>query len=127
MLHERTKELCEGPNFGAMTTLFQSGQPQTQVMWVGCDEDHVLINTEIHRAKFTNTAADPRVTVTVWDAENPYTYVEVRGEVVGTVGGQEARDHIDQLAQKYTGADYAREVTSERVILQIRPTKEVLH
>lgn len=127
MLHERTKELCDGPNFGALTTLFPSGQPQTQVMWVGCDDEYVLINTEIHRAKYTNTAADPRVTVTVWDAANPYTYVEVRGEVVGTVGGQGARDHIDQLAQKYTGADYSREVTSERVILQIRPTREVIH
>ncbi|MGH1489361.1 MAG: PPOX class F420-dependent oxidoreductase [Acidimicrobiales bacterium] len=126
MLSERTKSLCEGKNFAALTTLFPGGQPQTQVMWIGCDDEHLLINTEIHRAKFSNTEADPRVSVMIWDAENPYSYVEVRGEVTETVGGQEARDHIDVLAQRYTGADYSPEVQSERVILKVRPTRELV-
>ena len=127
MLHEKTRALCDGPNFAALTTLFPDGQPQTQMMWVGCEDDHLLINTERHRAKFKNTEGDPRVTVTVWDATNPYSYVEVRGRVVETVGGAEARSHIDQLAQKYTNADYANEVTSERVILKITADREVVH
>ena len=127
MLHERTRELCEGPNFAALTTLFADGDPQTQIMWVGCDDDHVLINTEIHRAKFKNVERDPRVVVTVWDAATPYSYVEVRGRVVETIGGEEARADIDRLARKYTGADYANEVTSERVILRIAPDRELVH
>jgi PPOX class probable F420-dependent enzyme len=127
MLHDKTRALCGGPNFAALTTLFSDGQPQTQVMWVGCDDDHVLINTERHRVKFKNTEGDPRVTVTVWDATNPYSYVEVRGRVVDRIGGDEARSHIDELAQTYTGADYANEITSERVILKIAPDREVIH
>lgn len=127
MLHERTRELCEGPNFAALTTLFADGDPQTQIMWVGCDDDHVLINTEIHRAKFKNVERDPRVVVTVWDAATPYSYVEVRGRVVETIGGEEARADIDRLARKYTGTDYANEVTSERVILRIAPDRELVH
>lgn len=127
MLNEKTIALCSAANFATLTTLFGDGTPQTQVMWVGCDDDHVLINTEIHRAKFNNVEADPRATVTVWDVEDPYSYVEVRGRVVETVGGDEARAQIDALAQKYTGADYAREVTSERVILKIAPDREVIH
>ena len=127
MLHERTRELCEGPNFAALTTLFADGDPQTQIMWVGCDDDHVLINTEIHRAKFKNVERDPRVVVTVWDATTPYSYVEVRGRVVETIGGEEARAAIDRLARKYTGTDYANEVTSERVILRIAPDRELVH
>ncbi len=127
MLHEKTRNLCEGPNFAVLTTLFADGTPQTQVMWVGCDDEHVLINTEIHRAKFRNIEADPRVTVTVIDAASPYSYVEVRGRVVETVGGDEARTSIDLLSQKYTGADYAAKVQSERVILRILPDREVIH
>ena len=46
---------------------------------------------------------DPRVTVAIIDAADPYSYGEVRGEVVETVTGPEARAHIDQLAQKYHG------------------------
>ena len=65
--------------------------------------------------------ADPRVTVTIWDRNDPYRYVEVRGTVVATVDGPEARDHIDALSRKYTGHDYATAVASERVLLKIIP------
>ncbi|HRW39061.1 MAG TPA: TIGR03618 family F420-dependent PPOX class oxidoreductase, partial [Aquihabitans sp.] len=84
--------LATGKNFAALTTLMADGQPQTQMMWVHADDDHVLINTEVHRQKFKNVERDPRVTVTVVDADNAYKYVEARGRVVGTIGGQDARE-----------------------------------
>ena len=116
--------LATGKNFAALTTLMADGQPQTQIMWVHADDDHLLINTEVHRQKFKNTERDPRVTVTVMDAENPYRYVEARGRVVGTVGGQAARDDIDALAKKYMGVDdYPNPIQSERVVLQISVDK----
>lgn len=124
MLDDAAKELLDGPNFGMFTTLREKdGAPTTQVMWVGREDDHVLINTEIHRRKYGNVQADPRCVVTVWKADNPYSYLEVRGEVVETVGGQRARDHIDELSRKYRrGRDYDPDaITSERVILRIRP------
>ena len=79
--------LLAGKNFAAFTTLMADGRPQTQIMWIGDDGEHLLINTEIHRQKFKNAQRDPRVTVTVFSAENAYQYVEARGKVVGTVGG----------------------------------------
>jgi PPOX class probable F420-dependent enzyme len=127
MLDPKTRSLCSGPNFATLTTLFADGTPQSQVMWVGCDDDHVLINTEVHRAKYKNMERDPRVTVTVWDHSDPYSYVEVRGRVVDTVGGEQARAHIDELAHKYTGSDYSNPVASERVILKIAADREFVH
>lgn len=115
--------LATGKNFAALTTLMADGQPQTQIMWVHADDDHVLINTEVHRQKFKNAQRDPRVTVTVMSAENPYQYVEARGRVVGTVGGQAARDDIDALSEKYTSGPYGNPIQSERVILQIAVDK----
>jgi PPOX class probable F420-dependent enzyme len=120
-LDDDLKALAQGKNYAALTTLLPGGQPQTQVMWVHADDDHVLINTEIHRKKFKNVQADPRVTVTVMDAENPYRYVEARGVVVGTVGGEAARASIDELSQKYMGTPYGNTIQSERVILEIEP------
>lgn len=114
-----------GRNFAALTTLFEDGSPQTNIMWVGADEDHVLINTEVHRAKFANVESDPRVSVTVWDNDNPYRYVEVRGRVVDTIGGDTARDHIDELSQRYMGQDYANPIQSERIIVRIAPDRVV--
>jgi PPOX class probable F420-dependent enzyme len=123
-LDDDVRAFATGQNFGALTTLFRSGQAQTHIMWVDADDDHLLVNTEVHRAKFRNVERDPRVTVTIWDREDPYRYVEVRGRVVEVVRGQAARDHIDACSRRYTGKDYpAEQIASERAILRIAPDK----
>ncbi|MPZ53308.1 MAG: TIGR03618 family F420-dependent PPOX class oxidoreductase [Acidimicrobiia bacterium] len=126
-MDEKTIKLAEGPNYAALSTLLADGTPQTHVMWVDTDGDHILVNTEKHRAKVANVKRDPRATITIIDAENPFRYAEVRGKVVESVDGPEAREHIDKLSRKYTGNDYGAEVQSERVILKISPDREVFH
>ena len=125
-LHPMVLEMARGRNFAAFTTLLPGGHPQTQVMWVDANEQHLLINTEVHRQKFRNVERDPRVTVTIWDKEDPYRFVEVRGEVVEKVKGQEARKHIDELSQKYRGRPYQTRIRSERVVLRIAPSRQVI-
>jgi PPOX class probable F420-dependent enzyme len=118
------KALATGKNFAALTTLMPDGQPQTQVMWVHADDEHVLINTEVGRQKYRNVQRDPRVTVTVFDNDNPYQYVEARGRVVETVDGPPARADIDALSQKYLGTSYAGTIgPGGRVILRIAVDK----
>lgn len=118
------KRLATGKNFGVLTTLGSDGMPKTQLMWVDTDDDHVLVNTEVHRAKYRDVQRDPRATVTIWNGENPYQYVEVRGRVAGEVRGAEARSHIDSLAKRYMEADtYPNPIESERVILRIQPER----
>jgi len=123
-IEQGVRELAKGPNYAAFTTLTRSGQPMTHVMWVDCDEEHVLINTETHRAKFKNIQNDPRVAVTIIDRDNPYRYAEVRGIVTEAVTGDEARQHIDELSEKYEGHPYANPIQSERVILRIKPERQ---
>lgn len=124
MLPDKIKTLADGPNFATFTTLREAdGFPTTQVMWVGREDDHLLINTEVHRRKFANIQADPRCVVVIWERNDPYHFGEVRGEVVETITGERARSHIDELSRKYRdGRDYDGSVIkSERVILKIRP------
>ncbi|HWS80138.1 MAG TPA: TIGR03618 family F420-dependent PPOX class oxidoreductase [Rubrobacter sp.] len=125
-VHPIVLELARGQNFAALTTLLPGGHPQTQVMWVDANERHLLINTELHRQKFRNVERDPRVTVTIWDVEDPYRFVEVRGEVVEKIKGQEAREHIDELSHKYRGKPYQTQIQSERVVLRIVPLRQVV-
>lgn len=124
-------ELARGANYAAFTTLMPDGSPQTHLTWVGEEGGDLLVNTQTHHQKYRNVLRDPRVAVTVWDQDNPYRYAEVRGEVVEAVGGAEAREHIDELSLKYHGALYGRRIeserVSERVILHVRPHRQVIN
>ena len=121
------RDLAREANFAAFTVLLRSGQPMTHVMWVDADDDHVLINTEVHRAKYEAVRRDPRVTVTIWKRDDPYRFAEVRGRVVETVTGPVAREHIDALSRKYRNRDYDEaNIGSERVILRIAPDRQRL-
>ena len=126
MLEEGVRQLAKERNFAVLTTLLPDGQPMSHVMWIDCDDEHGVINTETHRQKVKNIRRDPRVTVTIWDAGDPYRYAEVRGEVVETVAGPEARAHIDELSMKYNGHEYRNQIQSERLILRIKPLRQRL-
>ena len=127
MIKDEVIALAQGKNFATISTLLPSGQIQTHVVWVDCDDDHVVMNTEVELRKFKNVQADPRVTVTVWDRKNPYCFAEIRGCVVKIVDGPEARANIDALAQKYLGTDYPQEwIFTERVILKVAPDSQIL-
>ena len=126
MLEEGVRQLAKERNFAVLTTLLPDGQLMSHVMWVDCDDEHVVINTETHRQKVKNIRRDPRVTVTILDAGDPYRYAEVRGEVVETVAGPEARAHIDELSMKYNGHEYRNQIQSERLILRIKPLRQRL-
>jgi PPOX class probable F420-dependent enzyme len=123
MLEARVVELAHSKALAAVATLLPDGRPMNQPHWIDADDEHLLINTEVHRQKYRNLQRDPRLTVTIVDPANPFSYVEVRGHVAETVTGPEARDHIDQLSRKYIGADYAAPIKSERVIVKIAPDR----
>ena len=125
-LDNKTIQMASGPNYATLTTLFKNGVPQTHVMWLDTDGENILTNTEIHRFKYKNILKDPRVTVTIWKHDNPFKFVEVRGEVIAEITGQEARDNIDKLSQKYWEKPYPFPIQSERIVLVIKSNKEVM-
>ncbi|TYP88861.1 TIGR03618 family F420-dependent PPOX class oxidoreductase [Blastococcus xanthinilyticus] len=126
-LHPVTRELANGANYAAISTLLPSGRIQTQYIWVGTDGDRLYVNTEPHRQKFKDLERDPRVTLAIRDESNPYRYAEVRGRVVRTERGQAARDRIDELSLKYEGKPYpADQIKTERVTVWIEPERQTI-
>ena len=122
MLDPVIRDFARDKNFGSISFHLPDGAIGTHVMWVDADDEHVLINTEVHRLKYKAVTSDPNVTVTIWGSD-PYQYAEVRGKVTGEVRGPEARAHIDAMSQKYTSGPYSSPIQSERVILQISPVR----
>ena len=94
-----------GRNPCFITTLMPDGSPHTTQTWVDTDGQHVLINTVQTHQKIRNIRRDPRVSVAVCDASDLSRYFAIRGRVtnITTDGGAE---HIEVLAQRYTGEPY---------------------
>jgi hypothetical protein len=66
----------------------------------------------------------PRYYARHHSADDPADWSEVRGHVTETVGGDEARRHIDDLARKYMDTQFPGPVGPRgRVILKVTPSK----
>lgn len=103
-LNDEIRRLLDGPNFGVLATLNPDGGPQTSAMWVGRDGDDVLFSTVAGRRKHRNLERDPRASVVLLDAEDPYNYVELRGRVI-SMDEDVGRAFDTGLSWKYDGKD----------------------
>ena len=122
-LDEDVVRLAKGKNLAAVVTLMPGGQPQALFTWIDTDGEHLLINTEPQRQKARNAARDPRVTILI-RSDDFYDWAEIRGHVIETVGGEAAREHIDELSQRYNGHEYTNPIGPQgRVILKIAADK----
>jgi len=83
-----------------------------------------LVNTAEGRVKLDNVTRDPRVAISIFEQDDPYNKVLIRGTVV-EITKDGAEDHIDKMAMKYRGlAKYPwREPGISRVLIKIRPTR----
>jgi PPOX class probable F420-dependent enzyme len=126
-LSDNARKLIEGKNFAFVGTVNRDGSPHVTTTWVDTDGEYVYVNTAIGRMKQRNTKREPRVWVTVVDIANPYNQVMIKGRVDEQITGQQAEDHIDKMAKKYTGNEKytGRQAGEKRVLLKIKPEKEV--
>ena len=122
-LNERMLELLRGKHFGVVGTVGDDGRPQTSVVWVDTDGDNVVFNTTNKRAKGRNLRANPIVSVSVWDNDNPYSYFEVQGPAELVDEG--ADEHINELSRRYYGEDFHAPV--DRVIVKVKPQRVLDH
>jgi PPOX class probable F420-dependent enzyme len=92
----------ESPAYAYLATTMQDGTPQVTPVWFNTDDEYILINSAQGRVKDKNMRSRPQVALAIHNPKNPYRYIQVRG-VIAEISGEGARQHIDDLALKYTG------------------------
>lgn len=122
-LTEAQAVLFEGKNIAALATTRPDGTSHVNPVWVDYDGEHIVFNTSRGRAKEQHMMREPKVTLTVWSAENPYEYVEVVG--TAELVDEGAVDNINAMAKKYLGQDTYPwlQPGEQRVIVKVTPTK----
>lgn len=113
MLPPEIDKLLRRPNPAVVATLRPDGSPHTVATWYLWDGERVLLNMDESRARLGFIQRDPRVSLTVLDAESWYRQVTLLGRVVELVDDDELTD-IDRLSRHYGGEPF-RDRESRRV------------
>ena len=100
-------DLIDGPYTVALSTVLPDGQPQTTPVWCNRNGDYIFINVMTGFRKEKNMRLNPKVSLLIYDPDNPLHNIEIRGRVIEmTEDG--AVEHLDELAQLYLGKPDAR-------------------
>jgi PPOX class probable F420-dependent enzyme len=112
------KQLLDKANFGHLATLMPDGSPQVAPVWVGREDDYILVATGEGSLKARNTRRDPRIGLSIIDFTNPYRETQIRGRVVERRPDPDLRG-VDAISRKYTGKPFPWRDPEGRVILAI--------
>lgn len=104
-LPPEVRRLLEGPNFVHLATVDPHGVPQSMPVWVGLEDDHVLVCTGGTTKKARNAAHNPHVALSLTNHENPYETASLRGTVVEIRNDDHLVD-MDPISMVYTGKPF---------------------
>jgi PPOX class probable F420-dependent enzyme len=119
---ELALELLGRPLACNLATTRPDGAPQVSPMWFLWDGEFIWFTNTTYRQKYRNIAHEPRVSVSIFNPDDIYSYTEIRGVV----------DHIDpdpegklyqRLATLYKGKPETPGDAAQRVAVAVRPTK----
>jgi PPOX class probable F420-dependent enzyme len=102
---ESVRTLLEAPNYVHLSTLRADGSPRNWVVWVGLEEDRILVCTSETVWKAKDMRRDPRVALSVNDLANPYRMAAIQGRVV-EIRPDEGCRYMDPISFKYTGEPF---------------------
>lgn len=111
-------------SFAHVATIGPEGEPQSSPVWFEWDGTHILFSQTTTRQKYKNLKRDGRVSLSILDPDDPYRYLEVRGEL-DEIDPDPNIDFISRMAKKYIDEDRYpwHQEGDERVVMKIRPTK----
>ncbi|MDQ0579262.1 PPOX class F420-dependent oxidoreductase [Streptomyces rishiriensis] len=104
-------ELLGRPNPCVMATLRSDGTPVSTPTWYVWEDGRVLISLDEGRVRLRHLRRDPRLTLTVLDADDWYTHVTLIGRVA-ELREDEGLADIDRISTHYTGKPYPDRVRS---------------
>ncbi len=115
------RKLLSEPNYAVVSTFNDDGSILSTIVWISAEDGAVAVNSAKGRRWPTNLERDPRITALVYEAGNPYNYVEIRGRAKSTTEG--ADEHINALTKKYIDQDEYpfRQPGEERIKFVIEP------
>jgi PPOX class probable F420-dependent enzyme len=119
MIDDDVRPFLDGVNTAHLATVMPDGAPHSVPVWIGTEGDRIVFLTDPRSRKARNVAADPRVAISITEADRPNAMAHIRGRVVDVVEGDAAWTIIDRLSDKYLGMPYP--LRTDRAVYVIEP------
>ncbi len=105
---ETFNHLLESTAFAFVSTLGKTGAPQVNPIWFIWTGTHIQIGLMPGTQKYVNLVRDDRIAIAIAHPDNPYRYLEVRGQV------RPLEPDVDDavfnaISIKYTGGPFSLE------------------
>ncbi|MFI6323382.1 TIGR03618 family F420-dependent PPOX class oxidoreductase [Nonomuraea sp. NPDC050556] len=124
MLNPTVRRALDGTSIAHLASVLPDGAPHAVPVWVGTYGERIVILTGPESRKARNLRRDPRVALSLAPVDNPFEPVIIRGRVVEWLDGDAGWAIVDELAQKYIGQPYTRDV--DRVVAVIDPEHQTV-
>lgn len=127
LIPDSHRDLLDGAIIAALATLMANGQIQVTPVWCSYDGTHVIVNATADRQKHKNMVERPDVTLMLFDPQNQFRYLEIRG-VVEAITAEGGGENMNELSLLYTdkprryGIEVPPREVSERLLYKIKPT-----
>ena len=113
----KVQKILQSKAFAHLATVGPDGEPHSSPMWFLWDGERIKFTHTTNRQKYQNIRRDPRVSISITDTDEPYTYVEFRG-VIDKLDKDPDGAFYNTLAEHY-GASW-RYQGDPRVIMYVK-------
>src|SRR5579871_759980 len=117
---ESHRDLLDG-QVASLATVGRNGFPQVTELWFLHDDGEIKLSLNTARLKTRNLQRDPKCSLLLLDLDNPYRYLEVRGNA--RVEADDDYEFAQKLGAKYNADVKEHDNPGEsRVVVTIEPT-----
>lgn len=124
-LPDDVRALFMDANYAHVATLMPDGSPHSVPIWVGIEDDRIAFLTSPASRKARNLEHDPRVSISITDADEPNSMAQVRGRFSERLEGDRAWEVIDRISHKYIGQFYP--LRTDRVVFLVEAEHAFAH
>jgi len=112
--------LLDQPLYGHLGTIRPDGAVQVNPMWFDWVDGTLRFTHTTKRQKFRNLQANPAMSFSIVDPDNPFRYLELRGRLAEVIPDPEGEFYV-HLGKRYGNAEQtAPRDKADRVILVMK-------
>jgi PPOX class probable F420-dependent enzyme len=118
-LSPNAREFLAAARFATISTINPDGGPHQAIVWYLLDGEDLIVNSRPERRWPRNLTADPRISVAIYELEQPEHWFGLKGRAELLHEGDEAMADIQAMARRY-GSDPEKYAGQVRVSFRVR-------